>query len=142
MSVNIEDKLSYLEKQLESVDFKKEWEESGEVLLVGDGVATLSGLINVQAGEIIKFENGMTALALNLEENSVGVVILGDSEKISQGLKATRTGRIASIKVNDNIVGRVVDAFGNPIDGKGDIEGTFYEMPIKEKLLEYFIDNL
>ena len=133
MVIKIEDRLSYLEKQLTNEDFKKEWEESGVVQMVGDGVATITGLINVQAGELVKFDNGMMSLALNLEEHSVGVVIFGDSNNIKQGTRAIRTGKIASINVCDEMLGRVVNAFGDPIDGKGKIEGKCYKIPLERK---------
>lgn len=133
MAINIEDRLSYLENQFNNTEFLKDWEEAGTVEIVGDGVATITGLINTQAGELIEFENGVTALALNLEEHSVCVVIFGDSSSICQGTKARRTGKIAAINVGEGMLGRVVDAFGNPIDGKGDINGQKYQMPLERK---------
>lgn len=136
MSTHIEDKLSYLEMQIKKSDFKEEWKESGVVQIVGDGVATVTGLIDVKAGELIKFENGLSGLALNLEEHSVGVVVFGDSSTIKQGTIVQRTGKIASVNVSEKLIGRVIDAFGNPIDGKGKIieDGdVFYEMPLERK---------
>ena len=136
MSTDIEDKLSYLEMQIKKNDFREDWKDSGIVQIVGDGVATITGLIDVKAGELIKFENGVLGLALNLEEHSVGAVIFGDSSDVKQGTVVQRTGKIASVNVSEKLLGRVIDAFGNPIDGKGKINGegdVFYEMPLERK---------
>ena len=133
MSVKIDEMVSFLEKQLNGIDFSKKFEEVGTVIQVGDGVAYIDGLSNVQAGELIEFENGVLSLALNLEEHSVGVVIFGESRGIEEGIKAKRTGKIASINVSEGMLGRVVDTFGRPIDGKGAIEGESCRMPLERK---------
>jgi F-type H+-transporting ATPase subunit alpha len=122
-----------LREQLSNVKTAAELEEVGTVLQVGDGVARIYGLTKVQSGELLEFTNGSQALALNLEEDNVGVVILGDSSEIKEGDVVKRTNKIASVKVGDGILGRVVDTLGNPIDGKGPIAGDLYDMPIERK---------
>jgi len=122
-----------LKDQLQQVKSETELQEVGTVLQVGDGIARIYGLTQVQSGELIEFENGMKAIVLNLEADNVGAVLFGNSTEIKEGDTAKRTGRIASIKVGDGMLGRVVDALGNPIDGKGPIEGKTYEMPIERK---------
>ncbi|MEY3416305.1 MAG: hypothetical protein RL060_416, partial [Bacteroidota bacterium] len=122
-----------LREQLSNVKTAAELEEVGTVLQVGDGVARIYGLTKVQSGELLEFSNGSQALALNLEEDNVGVVILGDASEIKEGDVVKRTKKIASVKVGDGILGRVVDTLGNPIDGKGPITGDLYEMPIERK---------
>ena len=122
-----------LRQQLAGFKTEAELEEVGTVLQVGDGIARIYGLSNVQSGELIEFENGLNGIVLNLEEDNVGAVLLGSSNDIKEGDVAKRTGRIASIKVGDGMLGRVVDTLGNPIDGKGPIEGDLYEMPIERK---------
>jgi F-type H+-transporting ATPase subunit alpha len=102
-------------------------------LQVGDGIARIYGLSKVQSGELIEFETGLQAIVLNLEEDNVGAVLLGPSEGISEGSPVKRTGRIASLKVGEGMLGRVVDTLGNPIDGKGPISGETYEMPLERK---------
>lgn len=108
-------------------------EEVGTVLQVGDGIARVYGLSNAQYGELVAFDNGLEGMVLNLEEDNVGVVLLGPSKDIKEGATVKRTQRIASIKVGEEMVGRVVDTLGNPIDGKGPIGGTLYEMPLERK---------
>ena len=105
----------------------------GTVLQVGDGIARVYGLSNVQYGELVQFDSGLEGIVLNLEEDNVGVVLLGPSKEISEGDTVKRTQRIASINVGEKIVGRVVNALGKPIDGKGNIEGKLYEMPLERK---------
>jgi len=122
-----------LREQLSNVKTDAELEEVGTVLQVGDGVARIYGLSKAQAGELLEFENGLSALVLNLEEDNVGVVLLGESHEIREGDTIKRTKRIASIKVGESMVGRVVDTLGQPIDGKGPIEGDMYEMPLERK---------
>lgn len=100
---------------------------------VGDGIARVYGLSNAQYGELVAFDNGLEGMVLNLEEDNVGVVLLGPSKDIKEGATVKRTQRIASIKVGEEMVGRVVDTLGNPIDGKGPIGGTLYEMPLERK---------
>ena len=122
-----------LREQLSGHKSEAELEEVGTVLQVGDGIARLYGLSNVQSSELIEFESGLQGIVLNLEEDNVGAVLLGPSKEIKEGDTAKRTGRIASIKVGEGMLGRVVDTMGNPIDGKGPIEGETYEMPIERK---------
>ena len=126
-----------LRQQLENFNQKSEMEEVGTVLLVGDGIARVYGLHNVRSGELVVFrtKNGdeITGIALNLEEDNVGVVLLGDSKSLNEGDICTRTGRIASIKVGEGLLGRVINTLGQPIDGKGDIEGELIELPIERK---------
>ncbi len=122
-----------LREQLSNFRSEAELEEVGTVLQVGDGVARIYGLTQAQAGELLEFENGLNALVLNLEEDNVGAVLLGESSEIKEGDTVKRTTRIASIKVGDGMCGRVVDTLGNPIDGKGKVEGELYEMPLERK---------
>ena len=122
-----------LRQQLAGFKSAKELEEVGSVLQVGDGIARIYGLSNVGYGELIEFENGLQGIALNLEEDNVGAVLLGTSNDIREGSSVKRTGRIASINVGEGMLGRVVDTLGNPIDGKGPIQGQTYEMPLERK---------
>lgn len=122
-----------LREQLSNFKSEAELEEVGTVLQVGDGVARIYGLSKAQSGELLEFDNGLNALVLNLEEDNVGAVLLGDSAEIKEGDTVKRTGRIASINVGEGMVGRVVDTLGNPIDGKGPIEGETFEMPLERK---------
>ena len=122
-----------LRQQLSGFKSEAELEEVGTVLLVGDGIARIYGLSKVQSGELIEFETGLQAIVLNLEEDNVGAVLLGPSAGISEGSPVKRTGRIASLKVGEGMLGRVVDTLGNPIDGKGPITGVTYEMPLERK---------
>lgn len=122
-----------LREQLSSVNSATELEQVGTVLQVGDGIARVYGLNNVSAGELVEFENGLKAIALNLEEDNVGVVMMGDYKEIREGDKVKRTGKIASIKVGEGLVGRVINTLGEPIDGKGPIAGELYEMPLERK---------
>ena len=122
-----------LREQLSNFKTEAELEEIGTVLQVGDGVARIYGLTKAQAGELLEFENGLNALVLNLEEDNVGAVLLGDSAEVKEGDTVKSTGRIGSIQVGDGMCGRVVDTLGQPIDGKGPIEGDLYEMPLERK---------
>ena len=122
-----------LKKQVEGFQSGATLEEVGTVLNVGDGIARIYGLSNVQYGELVEFDNGLEAIVLNLEEDNVGVVLLGPSTGIKEGSTAKRTQRIASLKVGEEMVGRVVNTLGFPIDGKGPIGGTLYEMPLERK---------
>ncbi len=122
-----------LREQLSGFKSEAELEEVGTVLQVGDGVARIYGLSNAQAGELIDFGNSLTGMVLNLEEDNVGAVIFGNSKGVHEGDTVKRTGQIASIKVGEGIVGRVVDTLGQPIDGKGPISGEMYEMPLERK---------
>jgi F-type H+/Na+-transporting ATPase subunit alpha len=122
-----------LRQQLSNFKGTAELEEVGTVLQVGDGIARIYGLSNVESGELIEFANGLKAIVLNLEEDNVGAVLLGESQGIKEGDTCKRTGKIASIKAGQGMVGRVVDTLGNPIDGKGPISGQLYEMPLERK---------
>lgn len=122
-----------LREQLSGFKSEAELEEVGTVLQVGDGIARIYGLSGVQYGEMVEFRNGLRAIALNLEEDNVGVVLLGKSDEIKEGDTVKRLGLIASLKVGEGIVGRVVDTMGNPIDGKGPIQGETFEMPLERK---------
>jgi F-type H+-transporting ATPase subunit alpha len=122
-----------LRQQLSGFKSEVELEEVGSVLQVGDGIARIYGLSKVQSGELIEFETGVQAIVLNLEEDNIGAVLLGSSEGIKEGSTCKRTKRIASIQVGEGMLGRVVDTLGQPIDGKGPIQGTTYEMPLERK---------
>jgi F-type H+-transporting ATPase subunit alpha len=122
-----------LRQQLSGYKSEAELEEVGTVLQVGDGIARIYGLSKVQSGELIEFENGLQAIVLNLEEDNVGAVLLGSEEGIKEGSSCKRTKRIASINVGEGMLGRVVTTLGQPIDGKGPIQGKTYEMPIERK---------
>ena len=122
-----------LKQQLTNFETKATLNEVGTVLQVGDGIARVYGLSNVQYGELVEFEDGLEGIVLNLEEDNVGVVLLGASTAIREGSTVKRTERIASLKTGEGIVGRVVDTLGNPIDGKGPIEGKTYEMPLERR---------
>jgi F-type H+/Na+-transporting ATPase subunit alpha len=122
-----------LKEQLTNFKVQASLNEVGSVLQVGDGIARVYGLSNVQYGELVEFENGLEGIVLNLEEDNAGVVLLGASTSIKEGSIVKRTERIAALKVGEGIVGRVVDTLGNPIDGKGPIEGKTYEMPLERR---------
>lgn len=122
-----------LREQLSSFKTANELEEVGTVLQVGDGIARIYGLTNARAGELVEFEDKLQAIVLNLEEDNVGVVLMGASDNIKEGATVRRTGKIASLKVGEGMVGRVVNTLGNPIDGKGPITGELVEMPLERK---------
>jgi len=122
-----------LREQLSGFRSETELQEVGTVLSIGDGIARIYGLTGVQYGELIEFDGGLQAIALNLEEDNVGAVLLGRSSLVKEGDMVKRLNRIASVKVGDGLVGRVIDTLGNPIDGKGPITGELFEMPIERK---------
>jgi len=122
-----------LRQQLAGFKSEAELEEVGTVLQVGDGIARIYGLSEVQSGELIEFESGLQGIVLNLEEDNVGAVLLGSSTGIKEGDVVKRTGKIASINVSEGMIGRVLDTLGKPIDGKGPIDGEFFEMPLERK---------
>ncbi|MDP4854568.1 MAG: F0F1 ATP synthase subunit alpha, partial [Schleiferiaceae bacterium] len=122
-----------LRQQLSGFTSEAELQEVGTVLQVGDGIARAYGLQNAQSGELVEFESGLRGIVLNLEEDNVGIVLLGAAEGIKEGSTVKRTGVIASINVGEGMVGRVVDTLGTPIDGKGPIEGERFEMPLERK---------
>ena len=119
--------------QLQNLSNRAQFEEIGKVLQVSDGVAHVYGLDRVQANELVQFENGTMGVVLNLEEDNVGVVLLGSTEGIKEGETVRRTQRIASVLAGEGMLGRVVDGLGRPIDGKGPIQGQTYEMPLERK---------
>jgi F0F1-type ATP synthase, alpha subunit len=122
-----------LKQQLTGFEATASLDEVGTVLTVGDGIARVYGLANAQYGELVEFANGLEGIVLNLEEDNVGVVLLGPSKEIYEGATVKRTQRIASLKVGEGISGRVVNTLGQPIDGKGPITGETYEMPLERK---------
>ncbi len=122
-----------IKKELENLQANVELQEIGSVLEVGDGIARIYGLSNVQANELIEFDSGVQGIVLNLEEDNVGAVLLGASSKIKEGDIVKRTERIASINVSEKMLGRVVNTLGEPIDGKGPIHGEKFEMPLERK---------
>lgn len=122
-----------LKQQLANFDTQSNIEEVGTVLTIGDGIARVYGLENVQYGELVKFSSDVEGIVLNLEEDNVGVALLGESKLVKEGDTVRRTNRISSIRVGEGLLGRVVDTLGNPIDGKGPITGELYEMPLERK---------
>ncbi|MDE5957750.1 MAG: F0F1 ATP synthase subunit alpha, partial [Muribaculaceae bacterium] len=122
-----------LKQQLDDVNSKVKFEEVGTVLNVGDGVAHVYGLENVKSNELVEFENGATGVALNLEESNVGVVLLDKVNSVSENMSVRRTGEIASIPVGEGLLGRVINILGEPIDGKGPIEGERIRLPLERK---------
>ncbi len=122
-----------LKEQLTSFESKASLDEVGTVLQVGDGIARVYGLANVEYGELVQFEDGLEGIVLQMEEDNVGVVLLGESTAIKEGSTVKRTNRIASINVGEGILGRVVDTLGEPMDGKGPIKGETFEMPLERK---------
>ncbi|GAA0714511.1 F0F1 ATP synthase subunit alpha [Aquimarina litoralis] len=131
--VNPAEVSAILKQQLSGFEATASLEEVGTVLQVGDGIARVYGLSNAQYGELVEFDSGLEGIVLNLEEDNVGVVLLGASTEVKEGATVKRTQRIASINVGEGIVGRVVDTLGNPIDGKGAIDGETFEMPLERK---------
>ena len=133
VTIRPEEISAILKQQISGVNTAAELEEVGRVLQVGDGIARVYGLANAQAGELVEFETGVQAIVLNLEEDNVGVVLMGSGSGIREGSKVRRTNKIASIEVGEGFVGRVVNPLGVPIDGKGPITGVKYEMPLERK---------
>ena len=120
-------------QQLRDIDTNVKFEEVGVVLTIGDGVARVYGLTHVTENELVEFENGVMGVAMNLEEDNVGVVLMGSSEGIKEGQTVKRSGRVASIMVNENMLGRVINPLGQPLDGGNEIEGEKYQMPLDRK---------
>ncbi len=133
MNIKPSEVSSVLLEQLRGLKSKMEYEEVGTVLQVSDGVVRIYGLYNAEAEELLEFDNGVKAIVMNLEEDNVGAVLLGSTDKIKEGMTVKRTGRIASIDVCDAMLGRVITPLGEPLDGKGDIEGEKCEMPLDRK---------
>ncbi len=132
-SVRPDEISAILRQQLAGTQTEAELEEVGTVLQIGDGVARIYGLSKVQAGELLSFDNGLQAMALNLEEDNVGAVLLGDYSEIKEGDTVKRTDQIAYVNVGDGILGRVVNTLGLPIDGLGPIQGELFQMPLERK---------
>ena len=122
-----------LKQQLSDIESKVSFEEVGTVLEVGDGVAHVYGLENVEANELVEFENGVTGVAMNLEESNVGVILMDNVDSVTEGMKVRRTGEIASIPVGEGLLGRVINVLGEPLDGKGPIEGELVRLPLERK---------
>ena len=120
-------------EQLKDIDTSLHFEEIGKVLQVSDGVASMYGLTNAEAGELLEFESGVMGVVMNLEQDNVGAVLLGPTDEVKEGMTVRRTGRIASIKVGEQMLGRVVDPLGVPLDGLGKVEGDLTEMPLERK---------
>ena len=119
--------------QLKDIDTTVHFEETGKVLQVSDGVARIFGLVNAEAGELLEFASGVKAVVMNLEEDNVGAVLLGPTDQVKEGMSVRRLGRIASIKVGEKMVGRVVNPLGEALDGLGEIDGELFEMPLERK---------
>jgi len=122
-----------IRQQLEAIDVRLEYEEVGVVLQVSDGVARIYGLNNAESNELLEFEDGLQAVVMNLEEDNVGAVLLGSTDRVKEGFVVRRTGRIASINVGEGLLGRVIDPLGEPLDGKGAVAGERFHMPLERK---------
>ena len=114
--------------QLRDINIQSKFEEIGRVLTIGDGVARIYGLNNAESSELLEFENGVMGIVMNLESDNVGAILLGNSEKVTEGMVVKRTGHIASIQVSDQMFGRVINPLGEPLDGMGPIGGKKFEM--------------
>ncbi|RHJ86744.1 F0F1 ATP synthase subunit alpha [Parabacteroides sp. AM08-6] len=131
--IKVSEVSAILRQELEGISTSIQLEEVGTVLQVSDGVARIYGLDNAEANELLQFDNGMEAIVMNLEEDNVGAVLLGPTDQVKEGDTVKRTGRIASIDVSESMIGRVIDPLGNPIDGKGEITGESFRMPLERK---------
>ena len=131
MELRPEEITKIIREQIKNYEVKLETSETGTVILVGDGIAKASGLDQCMAGELVAFPNGAYGMALNLEEDTVSIVILGDDNGIREGDVVKRTGRVVSVPVGEGLIGRVVNALGEPIDGKGPVEAAGYQ-PIEK----------
>ena len=132
-NINVSEVSEILRQQLAGINLDAQFEEIGTVLQVSDGVVRIYGLKNAESNELLVFENGMNAIVMNLEEDNVGAVLLGSSEKIKEGFTVKRTHRIASIRVGEGMLGRVIDPLGNPLDTDEPITGELVEMPLERK---------
>ena len=132
-NIRVSEVSDVLRKQLEGIEARVQLDEIGTVLQVSDGVARIYGLNNAEANELLEFDNGIKAIVMNLEEDNVGAVLLGPTDKIKEGFTVKRTRRIASIMAGESMLGRVIDPLGEPLDGKGRIGGELYEMPLERK---------
>lgn len=133
MNIKPSEVSSVLLEKLKGIKNNLKYEEVGTVLQVSDGVVRIYGLYNAEAEELLEFDNGIKAVVMNLEEDNVGAILLGPTDKIKEGMTVKRTGRIASINVGDGMLGRVINPLGETLDGKGDIEGDMFEMPLERK---------
>ena len=122
-----------LEMQLKEVDTRMAFEEVGRVMEVGDGVAHIFGLDNVRANELLEFENGVRGVAMNLEEDNVGVILMNAGDRVKENYTVKRTGNIASIKVGEGLLGRVINTLGDPLNGVGAISGDLLQLPLERK---------
>lgn len=132
-SINASEISAILKSKISRINTEINTEESGTILQIGDGIARVYGLEKVQAGELVEFENGLNGIALNIEEDNIGVVLLGNPEGLKEGDSVKRTKKIASVNVGEGLVGRVIDTLGNPIDGKGPIKGDTIKLPLERK---------
>ena len=132
-NIRVSEVSDILRKQLEGINANVQLDEIGTVLQVSDGVVRIYGLRNAEANELLEFDNGIKAIVMNLEEDNVGAVLLGPTDKIKEGFVVKRTKRIASIRVGEGMLGRVIDPLGEPLDGKGLIGGELYDMPLERK---------
>lgn len=132
-NIRVSEVSDILRKQLEGINTNVQLDEIGTVLQVSDGVVRIYGLRNAEANELLEFDNGIKAIVMNLEEDNVGAVLLGPTDRIKEGFIVKRTKRIASIRVGEGMLGRVIDPLGEPLDGKGLIGGELYEMPLERK---------
>ena len=141
-NIRVSEVSDILRKQLEGINTNVQLDEIGTVLQVSDGVVRIYGLRNAEANELLEFDNGIKAIVMNLEEDNVGAVLLGPTDRIKEGFIVKRTKRIASIRVGESMLGRVIDPLGEPLDGKGLIGGELYEMPLeglKDKVRDVFL---
>ena len=132
-NIKVSEVSDILRKQLEGINTHVQLDEIGTVLQVSDGVVRIYGLRNAEANELLEFDNGIKAIVMNLEEDNVGAVLLGPTDRIKEGFIVKRTKHIASIRVGESMLGRVIDPLGEPLDGKGLIGGDLYEMPLERK---------
>ena len=132
-NIRVSEVSDILRKQLEGINTNVQLDEIGTVLQVSDGVVRIYGLRNAEANELLEFDNGIKAIVMNLEEDNVGAVLLGPTDRIKEGFIVKRTKHIASIRVGEGMLGRVIDPLGEPLDGKGLIGGDLYEMPLERK---------
>ena len=132
-NIRVSEVSDILRKQLEGINANVQLDEIGTVLQVSDGVVRIYGLRNAEANELLEFDNGIKAIVMNLEEDNVGAVLLGPTDRIKEGFIVKRTKRIASIRVGEGMLGRVIDPLGEPLDGKGLVGGELYDMPLERK---------
>ncbi|MDD4421299.1 MAG: F0F1 ATP synthase subunit alpha, partial [Bacteroidales bacterium] len=132
-NINVSEVSEVLRKQLEGIESQVQMDEVGTVLQVSDGVVRIYGLRNAEANELLEFENGEMAVVMNLEADNVGAVLLGPTDEIKEGFTVKRTKRIASIRVGESLLGRVINPLGEPVDGRGAITGELCQMPLERK---------